>query len=108
MWYSHEILLSDRFSLLGQCKLLSSSFLIFGSGSIGSTLLQLLATSDVGRITVVNHNNTELYNLRRQVIHTKGRRGTSKASSARDNMRALNPTALVTAVTEPLAWNNTM
>ena len=43
-----------------------------------------------------------------QVIHTEGRRGTSKARSARDAMRPLNPTVLVTAVTEPLTWDNAM
>ena len=77
-------------------------------GGIGSTLLPLLAARAVGCITLVNHNNSDVYNLRRQVIHTKGRRGTSKAGSARDAMRDLNPTALVTAVTDPLTWDNSM
>ena len=31
-----------------------------------------------------------------------------KARSARDAMRALNPTILVTAVMEPLTWDNAM
>ena len=76
--------------------------LVVGTGGIGSTLLPFLAASDVGRITVVNHNNAEVYNLHWRVIHTEGRRGTSKARSARDAIRSLNPTASVTAVTEPL------
>ena len=57
---------------------------------------------------MVQHNDTEVYNLHLQVIHTEGRRGTSKARSARHGMRALNTTALVTAVTDPLTWDNTM
>ena len=65
-----------------------------------------MSASDVGRITVVDHKDVEVYNLCRQVIHTEGRRGTSKARSARDVFRALNPTASVTAVTEPLTWDN--
>ena len=56
--------------------------LVFGSGGIGYTIFPFLASSDVGRITVANHNYVEVYNLRRQVIHTEGRRGTSKARSA--------------------------
>ena len=39
----------------------------------------------------MNHNDVEVYNLRRKVIHTKKRRGTSKARYACDAMRALNP-----------------
>ena len=81
---------------------------VVGSGGIGSTLLPFLAASDVGRITVVNHNDAEVYNLRRQVIHTEGRRGTSKDVSACDAMRALNLTASVMDVTEPLTWDNSM
>ena len=42
------------------------------------------------------------------VIHTEGRRETSKARSARDAMRALNPTVSVTALTESLTCNNAM
>ena len=36
------------------------------------------------------------------------RKEMSKARSARDAMRALNPTALVMTVTEPLTWDNGM
>ena len=75
-------------------------------GSIKSTLLILLAASGVGRITVVYHNDMEVSNLNQQVIHTKKRRGTINDGSARDSMRALNPTVLVTAVTELLTWDN--
>ena len=101
-------LVLDGFGLFGQRKLLSLSVLVVGSGGIGSTLLLFLAASNVGRITVVNHNDVEVYNLRRQVIHTEGRRGMSKARSACNAMRALNPIASVTAVTEPLTSDNAM
>ena len=108
MRYSRQLLLSDGFGLLGQRKLLLSSVLVVGTGGIGSTLLPFLAASDMGRITVVNHNYVEVYNLRRKVIHTEGRRGMSKARSARNAMRSLNPTASVMVVMEPLTWDNTM
>ena len=93
---------------MGQRNLLSSLVLVFGSGGIRSTLLPLLAASNVGRITVVNHNIAEVYNLRWQVIHTEGRMGMRKARSARDAMMVLNPTALVTAAMDPLTWYNAM
>ena len=63
---------------MGQRKLLSSLDLVVGAGGIGSTLLLFLAASGVERITVVDHDNVQVSNLDWQVIHTEGRRGTSK------------------------------
>ena len=93
---------------MGQRKLLSSSVLVVGAGGIGPTLLLLLVASGVGRITVVDHYDVEVSNLHRQAIHTERRRGTSEARSACDAMRSLNPSVSVTAVTEPLTWDNAM
>ena len=98
----------DGFVVLGQRILLSLSVLVVGAGGIGTTLVLFLAASGVGRITVMDHNDVKLSNLHSQVIHTEGRRGTSKARSARDDMRALNPTVSVTAVIEPLNWDKDM
>ena len=60
---------------MGQCNLLSLSVLVVRACGIGTTLLLLLATSGVGCITVVDHNDVEVSNLHRQVIHTKERKG---------------------------------
>ena len=98
----------DRFSILGQRKLILSSVLVVGVGCIRSTLLLFLADSVVGRIKVVDHDDVEVSYLHRQVIHTEGRRGTSKARYARNTMRALNPTVSVMDVMDPLIWDKTM
>ena len=76
MRYYRQLLLLDGFGVLGQRKLLSSSVLVVGAGGIGSTLLLFLAACGVGRITVVDHNDVEVSNLRLQVTHTEGRRET--------------------------------
>ena len=78
------------------------------SGGIRPTLLLYLAVSGVGHITMVDHDNVEVSNLHWHVIHTDGRRGTSKARYVHNAMRALNLTLLVTVVTETLTWYNTM
>ena len=57
---------------------------------------------------MADHANVEVSIFHWQVINTEGRRATSKASSAREAMRALNSTILVTAVMEPLTWENNM
>ena len=76
--------------------------LIAGEGGIGLYLLLLLAASGVGRIVVVDHNDVEVSNLHWKVIYSEVRRGMSNARSTYDAIRSLNPTASVTAVTEPL------
>ena len=98
----------DRFSILGQRKLILSSVLVVGVGCIRSTLLLFLADSGVDCIKVVDHDDVEVSYLHRQVIHTEGRRGTSKARYARNTMRALNPTVSVMDVMDPLIWDKTM
>ena len=108
MRYFHQLLLLDGFGVLGQRKLLSSLVLFVGAGGIGSTLLLFLSLSDVERTTAVEHHDVEVFNLHQQVIHTEGRRGTSKARSACDAMRALNPTVLVMVVMEHLIWEKYM
>ena len=66
----------DGFGLWRQRKLLASLVLVVRSGGIGYTLLLFLAASNVGHITVVDHNDVEVSNLRWQVTHTEGRRET--------------------------------
>ena len=101
-------MLLDRFGVLGQRKFVSSSVLVVDLGGIGPNILILLAESGVGRIMVVDHDNVQVSNLHWKVIHIKGRRGTSKVRSTHDAMRDLNPNVSVTAMTEPLTWENSM
>ena len=75
-----------------QHKILSLLVLIVGAGGIRITLLLFLAASGVGCITEAEHDNVEVSKIHWQVIHTKGRKGKSKARSTRKDMRALYPT----------------
>ena len=75
---------------------------------IGPTLLLLLAASGVGSITVVDHDDVEVSNLHWQVIQTKRGIIMINGRSTCDAMRSLNPTVLVTDVTETLIWDNGM
>ena len=61
--YLHQLLLLEGFGVLVQCKLLPSLVLVVWTGSIGPTLLLLLAASGMGLITVVDHNDVEVSNL---------------------------------------------
>ena len=61
--YFRQILLLGGFGVLVQRKILSLLVQVVGAGIIGTNLLLLLAARGVGRITVVYHNNMEVYNL---------------------------------------------
>jgi molybdopterin/thiamine biosynthesis adenylyltransferase len=75
----------------GQERLLAGSVLVIGAGGLGSPALFYLAAAGVGRIGIADSDSVELSNLQRQIIHTTGRIGVSKAVSARAALEPLNP-----------------
>jgi adenylyltransferase/sulfurtransferase len=106
--YSRQLLLPEGWGVQGQKKLQSSSVLVVGAGGIGSTVLLYLASSGVGKITVVDFDNVEISNLHRQVIHSNNKVGMNKAISACDAMKMLNPTIEVTAISDVLTFENAL
>lgn len=75
----------------GQKRLKQAKVLVVGAGGLGSPLLLYLAAAGVGRIGVIDHDEVDLSNLQRQIIHTDQSQGMPKVFSARDRMLALNP-----------------
>ncbi|MGI3185674.1 HesA/MoeB/ThiF family protein, partial [Nioella aestuarii] len=75
----------------GQKKLKQAKVLVVGAGGLGSPLLMYLAAAGVGRIGVIDHDEVDLSNLQRQIIHTDQSQGMPKVFSARERMLALNP-----------------
>ena len=75
----------------GQERLKAASVLCVGAGGLGSPLLMYLAAAGIGRIGIVDGDVVEVSNLQRQVIHSTGAIGRSKAQSAAARIRDLNP-----------------
>lgn len=75
----------------GQKKLKQAKVLVVGAGGLGSPVLLYLAAAGVGRIGVIDHDEVDLSNLQRQIIHTDQSQGMPKVFSARERMLALNP-----------------
>lgn len=96
--YSRHILLKEL-GEEGQEKIARSSALVIGAGGLGSAALIYLASSGMGRITIVDDDEVELHNLQRQVIHTTGRVGLPKTESAKKTLYGINPTIDVRTVT---------
>lgn len=88
--YSRHLLLPE-INLDGQEKLLRSRILLVGLGGLGSPVAMYLAASGVGTLALCDHDRVDSSNLQRQIIHRNSDIGRSKAASAAETVRALNP-----------------
>ena len=97
--YSRHLLL-DEWSEAAQERLLNAHALVIGAGGLGAPALMYLASSGVGRITVVDPDTVDLTNLQRQIAHTTARIGQPKVLSAELAIAELNPGVQVHAIAE--------
>lgn len=92
----------DRFVRLvgneGARRLLSSHVTVFGLGGVGSYLVEALARSAVGRLTLVDFDDVCLTNVNRQLQAFPGTVGQSKAALLAERVRAIHPEAWVDPV----------
>src|SRR5674476_442202 len=95
--YSRHILLNEV-GIEGQERILGSHALIVGAGGLGSPVALYLASAGVGHITIVDHDNVDLTNLQRQIMHTSARVGQPKALSAQTAIGAINPAVQVSPI----------
>lgn len=92
----------------GQQKIMASTVAVLGAGGLGAPALLYLAGAGVGSILVIDDDLVEPSNLHRQVIHSYSRVGASKADSAAQTLRELNPLVTVTTVKERLTDENAL
>mgnify|MGYP006202029143 CR=1 FL=1 len=97
--YSRHILL-EELGIEGQEQLLASHAVVVGAGGLGSPVALYLASAGVGHITLVDHDLVDATNLQRQIAHTLDRVGSSKATSVREAVAAINPDPQVRAVVQ--------
>lgn len=97
--YSRHLLLNE-FGEEAQERLLGAHALVVGAGGLGSSALLYLASSGLGRITVVDGDTVDLTNLQRQVIHGVDAVGLPKVDSARASIARINPDVRVEALHE--------
>ncbi|HEX4781858.1 MAG TPA: HesA/MoeB/ThiF family protein [Usitatibacter sp.] len=97
--YSRHLLLNE-FGEDAQERLLAAHALVVGAGGLGSAALMYLASSGMGRITVVDGDRVDLTNLQRQVVHRSDSVGKPKAASAAATLAAINPDIRIEALEE--------
>ena len=97
--YSRHILL-DEIGIEGQEAILKAHVLVIGAGGLGSACVPYLVAAGVGSITLIDHDQVDLTNLQRQIIHTSESVGFNKVDSAKKMLNQLNPFSNVIPVPE--------
>ena len=95
--YSRHLLLED-IDVEGQEKLLNAHVLVIGAGGLGSAAAPYLAAAGVGHITLVDHDEVDLTNLQRQIMHTDAMVGKSKVASGKQFLNQLNPSIQIETI----------
>src|SRR5215217_3725839 len=107
MRYSRHLIIPDV-ATAGQKRLKNAKVLAVGAGGLGSPTLMYLAAAGVGTLGVVDFDTVDESNLQRQIIHGQSDIGRSKAESARDSIREINPLIEVVLHEERLDVDNVM
>jgi adenylyltransferase/sulfurtransferase len=88
--YSRHLIIPDV-AMAGQRRLKNAKVLVVGAGGLGSPALLYLAAAGVGTLGIVEFDVVDESNLQRQIIHGQSDIGRSKAESARDSIKEINP-----------------
>ncbi len=105
--YSRHLIIPDV-GMSGQKRLKNARVLCVGAGGLGSPALLYLAAAGVGTLGIVEFDEVDESNLQRQVIHGQSDIGRSKAQSARDSVKEINPYVTVNLHEERLDSTNVM
>ncbi|GAA1269033.1 adenylyltransferase/sulfurtransferase MoeZ [Kitasatospora nipponensis] len=105
--YSRHLIIPDV-GMAGQKRLKNAKVLCVGAGGLGSPALMYLAAAGVGTLGIVEFDTVDESNLQRQIIHGQSDIGRSKAESARDSVKEINPYVEVILHNERLDNDNVM
>ncbi|WP_448502988.1 HesA/MoeB/ThiF family protein [Sphingomonas sp.] len=103
--YARHIVLSE-IGGAGQARLLASHVAVIGAGGIGSPVIQYLAASGVGRLTIVDDDRIDLSNLQRQTLFGSAQIGERKVDAAAAAVARLTPDCQVVARAERIDATN--
>jgi len=105
--YSRHLIIPDV-GMSGQKRLKNARVLCVGAGGLGSPALMYLAAAGVGTLGIVEFDVVDESNLQRQIIHGASDVGRSKAESARDTIKEINPLIEVVLLEVRLDSSNVM
>lgn len=88
--YRRHLILPDV-GVTGQRRLKNARVLCVGAGGLGSPALLYLAAAGIGTLGILEFDTVDESNLQRQIIHGQSDIGRSKARSAGESVRLVNP-----------------
>lgn len=91
--YSRTLMLMGESALE---KLKASHVIIFGAGGVGGYVIEALARSFVGAITIVDNDTVSVSNINRQILATNDTVGKLKVEVAKERILSINPLCNVT------------
>ncbi len=90
----------------GQARLAKARVLVVGGGGLGSPVLYYLAAAGVGTLGVADGDYVSISNLNRQILYTVEDLERSKALTAVQRVRSLNPEIKAIPYEERVLCNN--
>ena len=87
---SEELLGKEGLKILAEAKIA-----VFGIGGVGSFVVEALARSGVGTLTLVDHDVVSLTNLNRQLVALRSTIGRKKVLVAKERIMDINQDAVV-------------
>lgn len=89
-----------------QAYLADARVAVIGAGGVKSTMLYNLAAAGVGTIDIFDYDIVELSNLNRQTLYTTEDIGKSKAVTAANRLRSLNPDISINGIQKMIDGHN--
>jgi len=103
--YSRHFVLPG-FGTAAQLKLKSAKIIVIGAGGLGCPVLLYLTAAGVGTIAIVDDDQISLSNLQRQVLYNTDDLNKSKAATAAEKLKRLNPGLHIQAIQTRITTEN--
>lgn len=105
--YGRQILIPE-IGTTGQGKLKRANVLVIGAGGLGCPVLQYLAVSGVGKISIIDFDRVDETNLGRQALYGSPDLGKLKSIIAKNRLEYLNPLCKYSIINLKLDETNSM
>lgn len=87
-------------------KLQTSRVIVFGLGGVGGGVVEALARSGIGKITLVDYDKIDVTNLNRQLIATTNNIGSYKVDEWEKRILSINPACQIEKFNDRLSFEN--
>lgn len=105
--YGKQIMLPE-IGISGQEKLKKARVLVVGAGGLGCPVLQYLAASGIGKISIIEFDLVDETNLARQVLYGSSDMGKLKSIIAKNRLEYLNPLSDYSIINRKLDESNAL